>query len=98
MKTRKVFMLMIFMFCVVGVASALAQNGISVDALYSKAQGQGASIKNLANWVLGVILLIGVIVVGYKLTSGKPEAREGLIGWIGGIVFIGIAMALINLG
>ena len=75
---------------------ALSLIGVNLMAqdfqkLVDQAKTNNPAIKTAVGWLCAVLELIGVVIVANKMFSGKPDAKDGLIGWISAMVFVGIA-------
>ena len=58
--------------------------------------GSTPQVVIILNWLLGIAGGIGAVVVGFKLFLTKPDAKEGIMYWVGGIIFCIAAAIVIN--
>lgn len=51
---------------------------------------------NLLYAVCAIMAIIGAFHVYSKWTSGDPDVTKAAAGWIGGLIFVGVATTIIN--
>lgn len=81
---KKLGLLLLFFF-VAGCICIYAQP--SLDGVANATKGWTASIKTICTWLMSIASIVGGVVVAFKLFSAKPDARDGIMYWVGGLIF-----------
>lgn len=69
----------------------------SIQNVATQTSTWGAQVKIILTWLLSLAAAAGGVVIAFKLFSGKPDAREGLMMWVGGVLFCAAVALAINL-
>jgi len=67
----------------------------SLGEIEQKSQEGSQTILNIAKYVLGAALSIGLVFCIYALATNNPKAKEYLIGWIIAVVVILVGYLII---
>lgn len=78
----------------------MAQNKVDVAKGLTEATNQVSGIfgaaTNLLYAVCAIMAIIGAFHVYSKWTSGDPDVTKAAAGWIGGLIFVGVAIFVIK--
>lgn len=91
---KKCFVLLILFF-VAGNVLISAQP--SIQNVATQTSTWGAQVRIILTWLLSLAAAAGGVVIAFKLFSGKPDAREGIMMWVGGVLFCAAVALAINL-
>jgi len=91
-KKTAVLFLLFFAF---GTAFIFAQP--SIQNVATQTSTWGAQVRIILTWLLSLAAAAGGVVIAFKLFSGKPDAREGIMMWVGGVLFCAAVALAINL-
>lgn len=70
--------------------------GAGLDSATKEVKGIFESAVNLLYAVCAIMAIIGAFHVYSKWTSGDPDVTKAAAGWIGGLVFVGVAILIIK--
>ena len=78
--------------------AAFSQGNIKkgLDQATSEVKGFFETTVNLLYAVCAIMAVVGIFNVYNKWTSGDPDVVKSAAGWIGGLVFIGVAIVIIR--
>jgi len=86
---------LVILFIVAGTLLTFAQP--SIQSVATQTSTWGAQVKIILTWLLSLAAAAGGVVIAFKLFSGKPDAREGIMMWVGGVLFCAAVALAINL-
>ncbi len=69
----------------------------SIQNVATQTSTWGAQVRIILTWLLSLAAAAGGVVIAFKLFSGKPDAREGIMMWVGGVLFCAAVALAINL-
>lgn len=96
---KKIFTLANFLMVSAMVQAGQGTKGSISDGL-TKATEEVSGIFNTACNLLyavcAIMAIIGAFHVYSKWTSGDPDVTKAAAGWIGGLIFVGVATTIIN--
>ncbi len=92
--SKKLTALALLLF-VAGTLLTFAQP--SIQNVATQTSTWGAQVKIILTWLLSLAAAAGGVVIAFKLFSGKPDAREGIMMWVGGVLFCAAVALAINL-
>jgi drug/metabolite transporter (DMT)-like permease len=94
-ESAKKLALFVILFFVAGNLFIFAQP--SIQSVATQTSTWGSQVKIILTWLLSLAAAAGGVVIAFKLFSGKPDAREGIMMWVGGVLFCAAVALAINL-
>lgn len=67
-----------------------------LDKATEEVKGVFETATNLLYAVCAIMAIIGAFHVYSKWTSGDPDVTKAAAGWIGGLIFVGVAITVIK--
>lgn len=68
---------------------------INLDKIESESQRGIKLVYKIAQWVIAVALIVGLISVVYMVVTNNPRSKEAVIGFIAALILVGIAYVVI---
>ena len=84
-------------FILFNCINAISQNLPSLTGVTQATTSSWTTIQAIVVWAFGVAALSGGVFVGFKLFAGKPDARDGILYWIGGVIFCAVVAVVTGL-
>ncbi len=97
MKSNKLMKFSVITICLFFSTTLLLLAQPSIQNVATQTSTWGAQVKIILTWLLSLAAAAGGVVIAFKLFSGKPDAREGLMMWVGGVLFCAAVALAINL-